>query len=210
MASLKLDKIDELRYLSKVMMHPNVEEFDWRFEDKNLLKPEMRPKMRELFDVEAILIHAKWADHGFDPLTQTVKPHKAGRQKAFSGINIEDFKKLRIPDSVMKDGILFIWAEKELIYEIVIHFEKQGFAYIENVTYCTLDKKEQRSTVLRNNTDATPAIARKKYDFLNKSHKTLLMLRRTKYDTCTTKKPSEDSYLSYAPPKQMNRLELRH
>lgn len=101
----------------------------------------------------------------------------------------------------MKDGILFIWAEKELIYEIVIHFEKQGFAYVENISYCMLDKKEQRSTVLRNNTDATPAIARKKYDFLNKSHKTLLMLRRTKYDTCTAKKPSDDSYLSYAPPK---------
>ena len=57
-------------------MHPNVEEFDWRFEDKNLLKPDERPKIRQLFDVEGILIHAKWADHGFDPLTQTVKPHK--------------------------------------------------------------------------------------------------------------------------------------
>lgn len=193
------------------MVHPNVEEFDWRFEDKNLLKPEERAKIRQLVDVEAVLIHAKWADHGFDPLTQTVKPHKDGvRQKAFSGINIEDFKKLHIPDSVMRDGILFIWAEKELIYEIVIHFEKQGFAYVENVTYCMLDKKEQRSTVLRNTTDATPAIARKNYDFLNKSHKTLLMLRRTKYDTCTNKKSQDDAYLRYEPPKQVNKLELRH
>lgn len=42
----KLDKLDQLRYLSKVVVHPNVEEFDWRFEDKNLLKPDERPKIR--------------------------------------------------------------------------------------------------------------------------------------------------------------------
>lgn len=77
----------------------------------------------ELKDVEAILIHAKWADHGFDPLTQSIKPHVEGRRQAFAGITIEDFKRLRIPDSVMKDGLLFIWVEKELIYEIVVHFE---------------------------------------------------------------------------------------
>ena len=33
-----------------------------------------------------------------------------------SGLSIEDFKKLTIPDSVMKDGMIFIWVEKEYIY----------------------------------------------------------------------------------------------
>jgi len=52
---------------------------------------------------------------------------------------MEDFKKLVIPDNVMKDGILFIWTEKELIMEIVEHFEEQGFSYVENMVYVTLD-----------------------------------------------------------------------
>ena len=88
----------------------------------------------------------------------------------------------------MRDGILFIWVEKELIYQIITFFEKQGFAYVENVCYVTLDQKVKQSVIGYNNTDATPAIARKKYDFLNKSHKTLLMLRRLKFDTCTAKR----------------------
>jgi hypothetical protein len=45
------------------------------------------------------------------------------RRAAFSGISIEDFKKLKIPDSVMREGILFIWIEKELMYEIIVFFE---------------------------------------------------------------------------------------
>jgi len=32
------------------------------------------------------------------------------------------------------------------------------------------------------NTDATPAIAREPYNFIKKSHRTLLMLRRSKHD----------------------------
>jgi len=45
------------------------------------------------------------------------------RRQAFSGTTIDNFKKLIIPTKVMKDGILFIWAEKELIGDIVFHFE---------------------------------------------------------------------------------------
>lgn len=57
-------------------------------------------------------------------------------------------------------------------------------------------------------TDATPAIARQKYGFLKKSHKTLLMLRRTKYVTCPTV-DKKDSYSNVAP-KLVKKLELRH
>ena len=28
------------------------------------------PKIKEIVDVEAILINPRWADHGFDPLEQ--------------------------------------------------------------------------------------------------------------------------------------------
>ena len=48
----------------------------------------------------------------------------ASNRGAFKGITIDDFKKIEIPTSVMKEGILFIWAEKELIAEIIYHFEK--------------------------------------------------------------------------------------
>ena len=54
-------------------------------------------------------------------------------------MKIEDFKKLEIPPEVMKEGIMFIWTEKELIQEVIIHFEKQGFDYVENMVYVMLD-----------------------------------------------------------------------
>ena len=89
-----------------------------------------------------------------------------------------------------------------------------GFAYIENLCYVLLDPAEKESTAAMRNTDATPAIARQPYKFLNKSHKTLLMLRRVKYDSLSDfgselKKPS--GKLSGVPPSDnKEKLELRH
>ena len=54
-------------------------------------------------------------------------------------MRIEELKKLIIPPDVMKEGMLFIWAEKELIGEILDHFEPQGFDYVENMVYVMLD-----------------------------------------------------------------------
>ena len=74
-----------------------------------------------------------------------LKPNKADKsdyaeiRSAFSGLKIEQLKKLIIPPEVMKEGILFIWAEKELISEILTHFEAQGFEYVENMVYIMLD-----------------------------------------------------------------------
>lgn len=59
---------------------------------------------------------------------------------AYSGLRIEELKKLIIPPEVMKEGMLFIWAEKELISEILDHFETQGFEYVENMVYVMLDQ----------------------------------------------------------------------
>lgn len=123
-------------------------------------------------------------------------------------------KKVRIPDYVMKDGILFVWAEKELIYEIIKHFETQGFAYVENLCHIFLDQNEFESVQRYNNTDATPAIARKPYDFLKRSHRTLLLLRRVRYNLtkdfdCELSKIVKS--LSGVPPADnKDRLELRH
>lgn len=78
----------------------------------------------------------------------------------------------------MKDGILFIWVEKELIGEVIDHFKDQKFEYIENLCHVYLDPAQHESTKALNNTDATPCIARQHYPFLSKSHRTLLMLRK--------------------------------
>lgn len=59
---------------------------------------------------------------------------------AYSGLRIEELKKMVIPPDVMKEGMLFIWAEKELISEILDHFEGQGFEYVENMVYVMLDQ----------------------------------------------------------------------
>ena len=67
--------------------------------------------------------------------------------------------------------------------------------------------------MLRKTTDATSAIARKPYKFLTKSHRTLLMLRRVKYDTCSldSKFGENQKPLSGVTPiDNKDRLELRH
>ena len=55
-------------------------------------------------------------------LTLTEMGKKQAPQ-AFSGIDIKTLMQLQIPDSVMREGILFIWVEKELISMIMDHFE---------------------------------------------------------------------------------------
>ena len=78
-------------------------------------------------------------------MAKKLKPNKAEKadysdvRSAFSGLKIEQLKKLIIPPEVMKEGMLFIWAEKELIGEILDHFEQQGFEYVENMVYVMLD-----------------------------------------------------------------------
>ena len=40
----------------------------------------------------------------------------------------------------MKDGLLFIWVEKDIISQIIKHLESQDFYYVENVCYVMLDQ----------------------------------------------------------------------
>lgn len=68
------------------------------------------------------------------------KVPSAGKKKAFKGISIEDFKKLTIPKSVMTDGILFIWVEKEYIMEVCKFLENQEFFYVENMCWVMLNE----------------------------------------------------------------------
>jgi hypothetical protein len=97
-------------------------------------------------------------------------------------LTIEQFQKLKIPDTVMKDGMIFIWVEKEYISDIIRHLETQGFAYVENVCYVMLDSTMKKEVEQFNTIDATPAFIREDCTFLKKAHKSLLLFRRVSKD----------------------------
>jgi hypothetical protein len=44
----------------------------------------------------------------------------------------------------MKDGLLFIWVEKEIIADLIKCFEEQDFFYVENVCYIMLDQNKKQ------------------------------------------------------------------
>ena len=57
------------------------------------------------------------------------------------GFEIKEFLKgFQISSWLLRDGIVFIWTEKEYIYDIIISFEKQGLKYIENMCWIKLDQ----------------------------------------------------------------------
>lgn len=152
----------------KILRQTDVQNFKFEYENDE-------GKTVKMVDVEGILISPNWSPHRFD---QKLKKCVAEKPEGSNTITIDEFKMLKIPESVMRDGILFIWVEKELIYEIIKFFEDQKFEYIENLCHVMLDRTQIESTKLMKNTDATSAIHRESYPFLNKSHRTLLMLRR--------------------------------
>ena len=70
---------------------------------------------------------------------------RENRDKEKQTISIEHFtKNFKIPTSVMKDGLVFIWVEKEIISDIIKCFEEQDFFYVENVCYVMLDQNKKR------------------------------------------------------------------
>lgn len=101
---------------------------------------------------------------------------------------MEEFSQLVIPKSVMQDGILFIWVEKEYIMEVCKFLEGQEFYYVENMCWVMLNEEMREGKFIpflitlevekTRTQDATPAFVREDYTFLRKSKKTLLMFRR--------------------------------
>ena len=69
-------------------------------------------------------------------------------KRAFKGISMQEFQELIIPMSVMKDGILFIWVEKEYIMEVCQFLEQQSFFYVENMCWVMLNEKMKEGNLL--------------------------------------------------------------
>lgn len=82
----------------------------------------------------------------------------------------------------MVDGMIFIWVEKEFIYEIVKHLESMGFVYVENVCYIGLNREKEKEVRNFGTIDATPAFVNDPFTYLKKSHRSLLMFRRASKD----------------------------
>jgi hypothetical protein len=78
----------------------------------------------------------------------------------------------------MKDGLVFIWVEKELIYDLIKCFEQNDFFYVENVCYVMLDQNHKKAIESTRDIDISDAYVRESYQFLKKSKKTLLIFRR--------------------------------
>lgn len=91
---------------------------------------------------------------------------------------MEEFSQLVIPKSVMQDGILFIWVEKEYIMDVCKFLEGQEFYYVENMCWVMLDENMKAEVEKTQTQDSTPAFIREDYTYLKKSKKTLLMFRR--------------------------------
>ncbi len=86
-------------------------------------------------NVEAILINPKW-------ILSTEK-----KSKTKNGITIEDFAKIKFSKNLMIDGLVFIWVEKEMIYQIIKIMEHQDLNYVENVCWVMLDETKKLGKV---------------------------------------------------------------
>lgn len=51
-----------------------------------------------------------------------------------------------MPQNLIKDGLLFIWADKECIGEVIGKMQKLGFQYVENLAWIRLDPSKQKGS----------------------------------------------------------------
>jgi hypothetical protein len=104
-----------------------VEDFKFIFADKVRTKDQSQNEVveRKLADVEGILIHANWADYDLSAPSESEEGKTEGNDCENDRLSPKKLKKmsLNIPDTVMKDGLLFIWVEKEFTYDVIVFFE---------------------------------------------------------------------------------------
>jgi hypothetical protein len=122
-----LDKELELKNRSAVVELEAVEDFKFIFADKVRTKDQSQNEVveRKLADVEGILIHANWADYDLSAPSESEEGKTEGNDCENDRLSPKKLKKmsLNIPDTVMKDGLLFIWVEKEFTYDVIVFFE---------------------------------------------------------------------------------------
>lgn len=56
------------------------------------------------------------------------------------------FSKINLPFKCMKEGLIFIWVERDLMADVIGFFEDKGIRYVENLIWIKLNPKAQSST----------------------------------------------------------------
>lgn len=70
-------------------------------------------------DLEAILINPPWKNN--------------------NKFDFEKFTKIKFPLNKMKEGLIFVWTEKEFISDVIYFFENKNIKYVENLVWISLD-----------------------------------------------------------------------
>jgi hypothetical protein len=55
------------------------------------------------------------------------------------GVKIEDLRKLELNKKLVRNGIVFVWSEKEILGRLIHYMEEKGFFYVENFVVALLD-----------------------------------------------------------------------
>lgn len=87
-------------------------------------------------DLEAILVNPPWENK------------TTAHSKLF---NMDNFVKLNLPLKKMKEGLIFVWTEKEYISDLVYYFEEMGIKYVENLVWVALNPENKSNHPLRIN-----------------------------------------------------------
>jgi len=148
------------RALDEVMA-ANTQEYSKMIESDNIYNINLEDIAQ---NVEAILINPPWKKILEDPT------------------ELDKFKTLNFEKNLMKDGLIFIWVEKEFLVEIIKMFEKMGYFYVENLVWVKMnDLNKNESDIYERNTgsyDLSKLFSREDYTFFKKSKLTLLILRK--------------------------------
>ena len=61
------------------------------------------------------------------------------------GTTFQSFTRMKLPNKLLRSGIVFIWSEKSLLSRLHKFFESSGLRYIENVCICELLKPKEQN-----------------------------------------------------------------
>lgn len=81
------------------------------------------------------------------------------KKKIPGRISFDEFKEsFDLPTEVMRDGLVFIWVEKEVIFDLIEFFsEHWNLSYVENVCYVMLDQTKKSAIDATRDIDITEA-----------------------------------------------------
>jgi hypothetical protein len=108
-----------------------------------------------------------------------------------STFGFNEFTKIKLPLNKMKEGLIFVWTDKEHISDIVYYFEKQDIKYVENLVWIMLNPDNKGNQILNNvllyieqrSSTSDPfnlcnVFKKDEYKHFTKSHLTLLIFRK--------------------------------